>query len=328
VERIDPGLMGQLRRRLELSERQVYRRIEELVNTFHLERRPAALLLASQEGLNTARFSTPQDRAAIREALRGAAPPPPSPEPTYGVVRMGDSPRREGGGTAVSLNDQARTPVPESRPRRVRRARGRSGRGGNQGRGSARIWLVHGRNTRIAGELRKLLRALGLDPQEFTQAIGGTRQGSPYVGTVLDRGIGTAGAVVVLLTPDDEARLRAPYRTATDGSHERELTPQPRLNVIWEGGMAFGRDPRRAVLVQVGNVRPFSNITGRHVVHLTGTPASRQELAVKLRGAGCPVRTTGTDWLSEGDFSEPVPRRTRRRRARKSPRGRTRRRKR
>jgi predicted nucleotide-binding protein len=82
------------------------------------------------------------------------------------------------------------------------------------------VWLVHGRNTKAANELRKLLQALGLNPLEWNHAVGRTREGAPYVGTVLEKGIGGAAATVVLLTPDDEARLRAPYRTSSDPSHE------------------------------------------------------------------------------------------------------------
>ncbi len=67
--------------------------------------------------------------------------------------------------------------------------------------------------------------------------------------------------------------------------------------------MAFGSKPDKTVLVQVGHMRPFSDIAGRHVVHLSDSPESRQELATKLESAGCIVDLSGSDWLREGRFA-------------------------
>jgi predicted nucleotide-binding protein len=295
---IDPALIARLQQALGLSRAGVYRRIEALVNTFHIDRRPAALLLASQHGVNTARFATAEDRTAIRDALRGAGTPGPTPP-----AGPPDAPRR------TVVIDAWEPDRPAKRNGTRRRAR-------RTPRGATKVWLVHGRNTHAANELRKLLRAFELNPMEWNQALARAREGSPYVGQVLDKAFGAAAAVVVLMTPDDEARLRAEFRTVSDGSQERRLTPQPRANVLWEGGMAFGRNPRTAVLVQIGQLRGLSDIAGRHVVQLDGSPQSRHELATKLKAAGCAVDTEGTDWLSHGDFSAPK-RHLRRRRRRK-----------
>jgi hypothetical protein len=105
------------------------------------------------------------------------------------------------------------------------------------------------------------------------------------------------------MTPDDEARLKGPFLKATDPAYERALTGQARPNVLFEAGMAFGKDPNSTVLVQIGDIRPFSDVGGRHVVHLSNQPTSRQEFVTKLANAGCNVDTSGTDWLSSGDFS-------------------------
>jgi len=64
-------------------------------------------------------------------------------------------------------------------------------------------------------------------------------------------------AVVVLFSPDDEAKLRAEFLKATDGPDERTLTGQPRPNVLFEAGMAFGSKPDNTVSVQLGEMRPF-----------------------------------------------------------------------
>ena len=177
------------------------------------------------------------------------------------------------------------------------------------------MFVVHGRNTRAARELFTFLRSLGLQPIQWVQAIRGTGQATPYVGTILDSAFRDAAAVVVLLTPDDEARLRTPFRKGNDPAYERRLTGQARPNVLFEAGRAFGHKPDNTVLVEMGDVRPFSDVAGRHVVHLSNDPTSRQELATKLANAGCEVDTSGSDWLNAGDLrvSNPPSARPRRR---------------
>ena len=58
-------------------------------------------------------------------------------------------------------------------------------------------------------------------------------------------------------------------------------------------------------MVQLGNVREFSDVAGRHVVHMSNDYSKRQELVIKLKNAGCDVDTTGTDWVDAGDFVDP-----------------------
>jgi predicted nucleotide-binding protein len=111
---------------------------------------------------------------------------------------------------------------------------------------------------------------------------------------------------VVLLTPDDEAKLKDEFfKSRSDPRSEIKLSGQPRPNVLFEAGMAFGHHPDNTVIVQVGKIRPISDLTGRHIVHLNDSVASRQQLVVKLRAAGCPVDDTGSDWHTEGDFTPP-----------------------
>jgi predicted nucleotide-binding protein len=164
--------------------------------------------------------------------------------------------------------------------------------------------VVHGRDIELKEGLFAFLRALGLDPLEWTTLVHGTGVGAPYIGDVLDEGFATAHAVVVLMTPDDEARLVEHLRRDGEPPHEVELTPQARPNVIFEAGMAFGRFPERTIIVEVGNLRPFSDVAGRHVVRLDNSTQRRQELALRLRACGCEVEIeTRTDWHSAGNFS-------------------------
>src|SRR5262245_37485251 len=69
------------------------------------------------------------------------------------------------------------------------------------------VFVVHGRNLAIKDSMFSFLRAVGLKPLEWNVLIKLTKQPAPYVGTILDTAFREAAAVVVLFTPDDEARL-------------------------------------------------------------------------------------------------------------------------
>lgn len=165
------------------------------------------------------------------------------------------------------------------------------------------VFIVHGRNEPARAALFTFLRAVGLHPLEWGEVVAATGNAVPYIGQILDAAFARAQAVVVLLTPDDEGRLREEFRNPSDGPHETELTPQARQNVIFEAGMAMGRSPDRTVLVELGTLRPFSDVGGRHVIRLTDSVARRQDLALRLRTAGCAVNIDGTDWHTAGDFA-------------------------
>ena len=162
--------------------------------------------------------------------------------------------------------------------------------------------VVHGRNSEARDALFTFLRAIGLQPIEFTQGIKKTKRGAPYVGQVLDTMFAQAAAVVVLLTADDEAQLKKEFRKPTDPAYERRLTGQARPNVLFEAGRAFGTHPDETILVQVGPHRPFTDISGVHIVHLGNDASSRQDLANRLEQAGCATNTDGTDWFTAGEF--------------------------
>jgi len=166
------------------------------------------------------------------------------------------------------------------------------------------VFVVHGRNAVAREELFTFLRALHLRPLEWGQVVKQTGKSSPYVGEVLDAGLLAAQAVVVLLTPDDEARLRIPYQSANDSPQEAQLTGQPRQNVIFEAGMAMGKCPDRTIIVEMGKLRQMTDIVGRHAVRLNGSPESRNELANRLETAGCDVDRSGGDWFRAGNFDK------------------------
>jgi len=167
------------------------------------------------------------------------------------------------------------------------------------------VFVVHGRNLDARNGMFSFLRALGLRPLDWNQAVKLTGEGSPYIGQVLDHAFAEAQAVVVLLTPDEIAYLRKEYASRED---DPELNPasQARPNVLFEAGMAFGRHPKRTILVELGSVRPFSDVVGRHALRMSNSAEMRAALADRLRIAGCEI-DTGTDWLTAGDLRPPPP---------------------
>lgn len=69
----------------------------------------------------------------------------------------------------------------------------------------------------------------------------------------------------------------------------------------------MGREEDRTIIVELGQIKVFSDIHGRHVVRLDSDVKKRQELAARLETAGCAVRLTGTDWHDAGDLTPPAP---------------------
>lgn len=168
------------------------------------------------------------------------------------------------------------------------------------------VFVIHGRNNAARSGLFQFLRSIGLKPLEWSKAIAQTGKGSPYIGEVLDAAFGSAQAIIVLQTPDDVAYLH-PSLTDDVDDPETQAQMQPRPNVLFEAGMAMGRDPDRTVIVELGQVKVFSDIHGRHVVRLDNSTGKRQDLAERLRTAGCTVDLTGRDWHTEGDLTPPSP---------------------
>jgi hypothetical protein len=133
-----------------------------------------------------------------------------------------------------------------------------------------------------------------------------TNSASPYIGQILDAAFDRAQAVVVLFTPDEVAYLQPTYG---HGDSDPEIQPaaQARPNVLFEAGMAMGSHPDRTVLVELGDVRPFSDVAGRHAVRMNNEAQKRKDLSQRLEHAGCAVSMAGDDWLRAGDFTPPPP---------------------
>lgn len=168
-----------------------------------------------------------------------------------------------------------------------------------------KVFVIHGRDERLRAGSFAFLRALHLEPLEWNTVMGLTGKAAPYIGEVLDAAFKNAQAVVVLLSPDDEVRLRPDLLRSDDPPSEKAVTGQARPNVLFESGMSLASHPNETVLVQIGHVKQFSDVTGRHFVKMDNSVAKRQELALKLKTAGCSVNMEGTDWHIAGDLTPP-----------------------
>ena len=168
------------------------------------------------------------------------------------------------------------------------------------------VFVVHGRNLAARDALFDFLRTIDLHPLEWPEANLSTGKASPYTGETLDIAFSRAHSVVVLLTPDDEVRLRREFWGDDDPAYETQLTGQARPNVLFEAGRAMGKFPNRTVFVELGSLRPFSDVSGLQFIRMDGSSQRKQELAQRLQAAGCPVNLDGTDWHDAGNFDSAV----------------------
>ena len=133
---------------------------------------------------------------------------------------------------------------------------------------SKKVFVVYGRDRRAYAELQKFLNFIGVAERSFEDIAN--QDASPFVTKIVLSGIQSAGAVIVLFTPDELAVL---YETANSSAGIR-VPPvnsrwQARPNVIFEAGVAFGIDQEKTVIVALGpDVSGFSDIGGVHIVHL------------------------------------------------------------
>jgi len=264
MAKVNPKLIEALMAKLGVSRSRVYARIA-LANDGFLETDQAALVLAKEVGLNPKKFSSATERAALRSSSTKHSEKPVLSETTPQKVAI----------------------KPTVRPKKP--GDGRS------------VFVVHGRNEKLRKEMFKFLRALGMRPLEWGNAIGEAKKGAnPDVEDIIDACMAKVQAVIVLFSPDEEVRLVEGLRSSTDGD-DYELQPRP--NVIFEAGLALGRHPEKTLLIEVGDVRGFSDIAGRHMARLGSTLESRNDVVTRLRILKCVVDTSGKDWITEGDFS-------------------------
>jgi predicted nucleotide-binding protein len=273
VARINQDLIDRLKSHLGVARNAVYTRIQRVVNETGLERPMAALLLGMREGLNVTKYSTEAQRAEVRGYLGGGGHR--RQDPDEESHRDPEPPRRRAAASKKSAKKRTKDNT---------------------------VFVVHGRDGALRQSMFDFLRALNLHPLEWDHAIDEAKQGNPYVGDVLDRVMEKAEAIVVLFTPDDLAQLKDQFVKSGERSTEGRQQGQARPNVLFEAGLALGAHPKKTVMVQVGKVKSFSDIGGRHMVRLTNDQASRNSFTNRLARICPAVNRIGNDWMHVGKF--------------------------
>ena len=164
------------------------------------------------------------------------------------------------------------------------------------------VFVIHGRDREALEALFAFLRSLDLRPVQWEELVERTNRGSPYTGEVVAQAFREANAVVVLMTPDDEARLHPDLQSDADPEYERTYWGQVRPNVLLEAGMALEAQPTRTIFVEIGRLRPASDLAGINSIRLTGANGPLLALVKRLETAGCPVDTSSEEWMRTDRF--------------------------
>jgi predicted nucleotide-binding protein len=261
--------------KLDVTPRTVNRLVEAKMKSDVLSRDLATLAVALEKKVSITKLATDEDWAALRSAQSH------KPAPAQAAAPPASPPARAARSSASSRSTRS-----------TRRPRGRT------------VMVVYGRDSATKQAMFDFLESLDLKPMSWTQGIRETKIGNPTVRDIVDALFAKAVAVVVLLTPDDEARLKPRFHKKNDPTHEKKLTGQARPNVLFEAGMAMSSHPKQTVIVQLGELRPFTDIGAIHITHLDNSVETRRELATKLNGAGCQVDMDSDKWRTAGNFEE------------------------
>jgi predicted nucleotide-binding protein len=168
-----------------------------------------------------------------------------------------------------------------------------------------KVFVVFGRNTFMLDEVRKFLRVIGLYPITWGDALEYSGQGAAFTSEVLEAAFRQAWAMVVLLTGDD---LILPTSQMAHLHTPEKVSPasQPRANVIFETGMAFGnrRLTKRTILLDFDfdRLRLISNLGDRQRLRFNNSLNRREDFIRRLRAAGCAVNLQNKRWYRTGNF--------------------------
>jgi predicted nucleotide-binding protein len=161
------------------------------------------------------------------------------------------------------------------------------------------VMVIAGHDREANAALLDWLRAIGLQPLEWSQLVHSSGNASPYNGEILELAFQNVQAVIAFFTPDEYVLGRANW----PGDIGWRLQARP--NVLIEAGMALVAHPRRTVLTVLGAQELPSDLAGRYYIRLThASPEPLLALANCLQDAGCDVDLTGADWLNHEHFPD------------------------
>jgi predicted nucleotide-binding protein len=166
-----------------------------------------------------------------------------------------------------------------------------------------RVFVVHGRDTTLTRRFYDLLRAVDLRPLEWETLVAATGRATPSLAEVVARAPHVAQATLVLLSPDDIVELHSDLTLDSDVAPDRDRAGQARPNVLFELGLALMAYPDNTVIVEVGRMRPLSDLAGLNVIRFDGSAEAIKKVLHRLEVAGCAVDDSGVDWLDPDRFA-------------------------
>jgi predicted nucleotide-binding protein len=273
MAKIHPNLLAKLVKKMGVGQARVYQVIQRRALDCHVDSRVASLLVARDNRVNYQPYATAEDRVEMRHASSSApaSPPPPAAPPMLTTRPAG---KRLGKTKVKATKDNS-------------------------------MFVVHGRDAKLNQDMYAFLSSIGIAPMEWDHAIKAAKGGAnPIVGDVINQAMERVQGVMILFSPDEEARIKPKLASESDkkkGLHLRGFQPRP--NVIFEAGLALGAHSDKTILVQVGDVRDISDIAGKHLVHLSNSFANRKRLADRLESKlKFNIDLAGTTWQTIGDF--------------------------
>jgi predicted nucleotide-binding protein len=263
-----------------------------LVHLYHGYRKNQGILfsliygeLAAKTGLDSAALQQAAQRLVERKLARWIG------TGTFAITPLGIETAEDSTRVARVLplpdqeEDEVVTPTPSKTPDKPDKRK---------------VFVIHGRNAEARKELGYFLVSLGLEVVNFAE-VRANLGGTPTVDQIVIAGMDRAYGVVALFTPDEHAWTRPEYRKGEAGDPVERWQARP--NVIFEAGMAFGRNRHRVVFVKLGKVSLFTDVAGIHALSL---PEDRALLRDTLRDMGCAMDLSSSKWADEGNFKVPV----------------------
>ncbi|MDX3191245.1 BN6_48550 family protein [Streptomyces sp. MN03-5084-2B] len=169
---------------------------------------------------------------------------------------------------------------------------------------SRKVFVIHGRDRQVRNTFFSFFQALDLRPQDFELLVTATGGTSPNTVDVVRRAPEIAQAIVVLVTPDDTVVLHPDLAGEQDPDFETGVGSQARPNVLVELGMALMAYPDRTIIIEMGSLRPVSDLSGLHVVRFDGSGPAIARVVSRLRTAGCPVDESDRSWRDPARFAD------------------------
>lgn len=274
MTKINQTLFARLKQKLDVSDARIYELIKKQAHSNRVPRHLGALILAGENDISVQKYATSKEMADLRGI------------PAQGP---GAAPTREERSVSAVTRRSLRARAPKTKENTV--------------------FVVHGRDERLRDSMYELLGALGLKVLEWGHAIRAARNrgANPYVNDAVTKILDQAQAIVVLLSPDDIVHLKPQFVEPSERAKEAKPRGQARPNVIFETGIAIGAHHKKTVIVQAGDVKPFTDIGGMHILRLTARSDSRNEFANRLKDLGCEINTDGEHWLRAGEFEPTGP---------------------